>query len=144
MIPKLLPAMAAGVVAFLVCALSHQFARGFDAGVLSSGGGTAVTVVGSGWGWLVGAAIFAIAVSAAILARRVTWIAWLGFAATLLALAVAGSVARIAVPPTDATLTPVPLLWLIDGAAAPLTWALAGVAVALAVMRRRAASKAAH
>jgi hypothetical protein len=140
--PKLLPAVLAGVIAFLVSSLSHQFARGFDGGVLSSGGGTAVSIVGSGWGWLVGAAIFVIAVAAAILVRRATWIAWLGFAITVLALAVAGSVVRILVPPTDSAVLPAPLAWLADGAAAPLTWAVAGVAVALAVSRRRAISEA--
>ena len=138
MILKLLPAVAAGVVAFLVCSLSHQFSRGFDAGVVSSGGGTAVTIVGGGWGWLVGAAIFVIAAAAAILARRIGWIAWSAFAVTVLVLAVAGSVTRILVPATDALPAPVPVLWLIDGAAAPLTWALAGLAVVLAVTRRRA------
>ncbi len=101
-----------------------------------SGGGTAVTVVGSGWGWLAGAAIFAIAVAAAVLARRAGWIAWLGFGVTVLVLAVAGAITRALLPASDAPPT-VPLVWLIDGAAAPLTWALAGVALVLAVTRRR-------
>jgi hypothetical protein len=133
---KLLLAVFVGVVAFLVSSLSHQFSRGFEDGVLVTGGGTASTVVGSGWGWVVGAAIFVIAVSAAALARRVSWIAWLGVAGTVLALAVAGSVIRTLVPADDATPIPIPVNWLIDGAAEPLTWAFAGVALVLAVTRR--------
>ena len=139
MIPKLLLAVVAGVVAFLVSSLSHQFSRGFEDGVLVCPDGTAATIVGSGWGWLAGAAIFVIAVAAAALARRVRWIAWLAFGATVLALAIAGSVIRVLVPASDPTPPSVPLLWLIDGAAEPLTWAIAGVAVVLAVTRRRPA-----
>lgn len=140
MIAKLLLAVVAGLVAFFVSSLSHQFSRGFEDGVLVSGGGTAVSIVGSGWGWLAGAVIFVIAVAAAILARRADRIAWLGFAATVLALAVAGSVIRIAVPAANTAPLPIHLLWLVDGAAEPLTWAIAGVA--LVVGARRATPKA--
>lgn len=130
MIPKLLPALVAGIVAFLVSSLAHQFSRGFDEGVLVSGGGSAVAVVGSGWGWMAGAAVFVIAVAAAILARRASRKSWLVFGVTVAALTVAGSVIRILVPAGDA---PPPLLvtWLVDGAAEPLTWALAAVALAV-------------
>ncbi len=134
MIPKLLLAAVAGVVAFLVSSLTHQFSRGFEEGILVSGDGTAVTIVGSGWGWLAGAAIFAIAVAAAILARRASRMSWLAFAITVTVLAVAGSVIRILVPATDAP-SPVLVTWLIDGAAEPLTWALAAVAFVLGVRR---------
>lgn len=136
MIAKLLLAVVAGVVAFFVSSLSHQFSRGFEDGVLVSGGGTAVSIVGSGWGWLAGAVIFAIAVAAATLARRAGRIAWLGFAATVLILAVAGSVIRIAVPVDDDSPS-VLVLWLIDGAAEPLTWALAATALVLAARHLR-------
>lgn len=130
---KLLLAVVAGVAAFLVSALAHQFVRGLDDGVLVSGGGTAVAVVGSGWGWLAGAVIFVIAAAAAILARRAGRMSWLGFAATVAALAIAGSVVRALLPATDAEPLTVPLLWLVDGAAAPLTWALAAVAGVLGI-----------
>ena len=144
MIPKLLLAVVAGVVTFLVSSLSHQFSRGFEDGVLVCPDGTAATIVGSGWGWVVGAAIFAIAVAAAALGRRTRWIAWPAFGATVLALAVAGSVIGVVVPMGDTTTLPqVPLLWLIDGAAEPLTWAIAGVAVALAVFGGRVATPSA-
>jgi hypothetical protein len=135
MVAKLLLAVSAGVVAFLVSSLAHQFSRGLEQGLLVSGGGTPVVVVGSGWGWLAGAVIFVIAVSAAILAHRADRMWWLAFAATVLALAVAGSVIRLLITPAD-LLPPVPVLWLIDGAAAPLTWAIAGVALALAATRK--------
>lgn len=143
MIPKLLLAVVAGVVTFFVSSLSHQFSRGFEDGVLVSGGGTAATIVGSGWGWLAGAAIFAIAVAAAALARRAGRIAWLAFGATVLAMAVAGSVIGGVVPMGDTTPPPLPLLWLIDGAAEPLTWAIAGVAAVLAVFGGGAATHSA-
>ena len=142
MIPKLLPAVVAGIVAFLVSALSHQFARGFEDGVLVCPDGTAATIVGSGWGWVVGAAIFAIAVAAAALARRAGWIAWLGFGATVLVLAIVGSLVRAFQPASDTTQPSVPILWLIDGAAEPLTWAIAGVALVLGVVAGRAAARA--
>jgi hypothetical protein len=130
MVAKLLPAVAAGLVAFLVSALSHQFARGFEDGVLVSGGGTALTIVGSGWGWLAGVVIVVIAAAAATLVVRWHRIAWLGFAATVLALAVVGVVIRVVTPAAE-TGPPAPALWLIDGAAEPLTWAMAGIALAL-------------
>jgi hypothetical protein len=141
MISKLLLAVVAGVVAFLVSSLAHQFSRGFEDGVLVTGGGTAATLVGSGWGWLAGAAIFAIAVSAAVLARHAGWMAWLGFGATVVILAIVGSLVRTLVPTGDPTQPPVPLLWLVDGAAEPLTWAIAGVALVLALTRRRPDSR---
>jgi len=139
MVAKLLPAVAAGLVAFLVSALSHQFARGFEDGVLVSGGGTALTIVGSGWGWLAGVVIFLIAAAAAILARRAGRMWWLAFSATVAALAVAGSVIRILVASTDAP-TPLLVTWLIAGAAEPLTWAVAGLGVGLTIFGRRAAA----
>lgn len=142
MIPKLLLAVVAGIVTFLVSSLSHQFSRGFEDGVLVCPDGTAATIVSSGWVWVVGAGILVIAVAAAALARRVGWIGWLGFGATVLVLAIVGSVLRVVVPASDATPPSVPHLWLIDGAAEPLTWAIAGVAVVLAVTRRRPDSRA--
>ena len=56
---------------------------------------------------------------------------WLAFAATVLLLAVAGSVIGVLVHPAEAISYPLPLLWLVDGATTPLTWAVAGMAVAL-------------
>jgi hypothetical protein len=136
-IAKPLLAVLAGVLAFLVSSLAHQFSRGFEDGVLVNGGGIATSVVGSGWGWLAGAAIFVIAVAAAIFVRRANRMWWVAFAVTVLALAVAGAVVRILVP-ADATQLPLALTWLLDGAAEPLTWAIAGVALLLGLTRRTA------
>ena len=119
-------AVVLGVVAFLAGALVLQLARGLEDGALVDPAGTVISTVPPGLVWIAGAAVLVVAFVAALFARG-NGLSWFLFAGTLLVLLIAGSI-----PSTPA--------WLAAGAASPLTWALAGTAIALGIRARRSAA----
>jgi hypothetical protein len=133
-------AIVAGAGAFLLSSLAQQFARGLEQGAVFSGTGLAVATVGTTWWvWLVGVSVLVIAFIAAARAGRLTRMSWVVFGVTVAVLLVAGSVvaASLGAVPAGSARAPV-IVWLVDGATAPLTWAVAGVALALGIRTRAA------
>jgi hypothetical protein len=130
-------ATVAGAGAFLLSSLAQQFARGLSQGALFSGTGVAVATVGTTWWvWLVGVSVLVVAFVATARAGRLLRMSWVVFGVTVAVLLVAGSVIAVVVgaAPTQTERGPV-IVWLVDGVTSPLTWALAGVALALGVRK---------
>ena len=119
-------AVLLGVVAFLAGALVLQLARGLEDGALVDPAGTVISTVPSGLVWVAGLAVLVIAFVAALFARG-DRLPWFLFGGTVLVLLVAGSI------PSTPT-------WLAAGTASPLTWAVAGIAVALGIRAGRSAA----
>jgi hypothetical protein len=111
-------AVVLGVVAFLAGALVLQLARGLEDGALVDPAGTVVAAVPAGWAWVVGATVAVVAFVIALLARPGRW-SWLLFGGTLLVLLIVGTAVGFA------------------GADSVVTWAVAGLAVALGIRTRR-------
>jgi hypothetical protein len=118
-------AVVLGVAAFLAGALVRPLARGLEDGALVDPAGTVVAAVPDGWVWLVGVAVLVIAIAAGLLVRagRVSWFL---FGGTMILLLIAGVVL-----PTPA--------WFAAGSLSPLTWAIAGLAIACGIRARRPA-----
>lgn len=112
-----------GLAAFLAGALVLHLARGLEDGALVDPAGTVISTVPPGFVWVAGLAVLVVAFVAALFARG-DRISWFVFGGTVLVLLVAGSL-------------PFAFGWLAAGAASPLTWAVAGVAIAVGIRTRR-------
>jgi hypothetical protein len=137
---RVVVAVVAGAGAFLLSSLAQQFARGLEQGAVFSGTGVAVATVGTTWWvWLVGVPVLVIAFIATARTGRLTRMPWVAFGVTVAVLLVAGSVIAVtAGTAPGAPLRAPVIVWLVDGATAPLTWAVAGVALALGIRKRAA------
>lgn len=121
-----------GLAGILIASWSELLVRGLQQGAIVGIDGELVRLVGPGFTWVAGVVVLVVAVVATRLSGRSQRSMWGAAATTALVFLIAGSAVG-----GSSEGAPVPTLWLQTAASSALAWALAGIALGLALRRPR-------
>ena len=134
---RLLLGALLGLGGFAAAAFAELQLRALERGAIVNAGGVATALVGEWWLWGVGLVLLVAALPVVLAVRRLPGTSWLAAGVVVAALLVIGSLLGVA-RGLGAEQAPAgfPAALLIAGASSALAWVFAGVALALAGLRR--------